>query len=216
MLAMGAMAGVALFATSNLLANEVPKTVNFALTARTQAANAASGDVLKFKYDSTRVTTKDILKLFGVTEKGAKIVLVPDVPVVTEGVTNYVDQIQAQKKDGTVITNLTDRFDDGWGNDVYKGQVNTNSANQSWKESGVGISKVTFNDGAGNSFKIRGLETFKSSGSKVKNGKQTVSESSSLNGAGDGSIAGDPVKPAVVSGKITAKGKGSVDVPATP
>lgn len=188
-------AGIAVLAVSNAPA-EVVQTINIQVTALTQGDDKESGNNIIFGTLKTRITTKDILNILAPDATKTKLVIADDEVQVRQGKSTeplvVLTEDQLSHSDGDV--------------EIVKGKVNMQTQAESLSGHSLDTIRINLGD---HLIRITGLGDWKYSASAVKNDEQKVSESYTLTGAGEGSLDGEP---ALFTGKVTAKGSGTVPV----
>ena len=184
------------FAVCNLQA-EIVQGLNIQLSATTQGPTNENRSVLTMKYETMRVTTKDILNLLGEATS-------------TDFSTNsklvVVDFNSVQVISGEDAFDVSGFFSSGATSDDVFNDIVNNATGKEHKRT-VRIESFAFDDTLGNNFDLSGFatETFSASAVKDDDGSQRISDRKKLNASGLGQVSGDR---AIFRGFITASGKG--------
>jgi hypothetical protein len=189
-------AGVAVLAV-NYASAEVVQTINIQVTALTQGPEVTKGNTVSAGIVKTRITTKDLLNILTTNAPKTKLVIVGD------------DGLQVwQGKSTTPLVVLTEEQLSHSDGEIEVEKAKWNNQTHAASGNGFSLNTVTINVGD-HHIQITGLGDWKYSASAVKNEEQKVNESYTLTGAGEGSTGGEP---ALFTGKVTAKGSGTVPV----
>ena len=188
--------GLLAFTVCNLQA-QIVQGLSIQLSATTQGPTNENNGVLTIKYETVRVTTKDILQLLGDATS-------------TDFSTNarlaVVDFTSVQVISGEEVFDVSGFFSsEATSDDVSDESVN-NVTGKTHKKT-VRTEAFSFDDQMGNNFVLDGFATeiFSASAVDDNDGSQRISDRKTLKAAGLGEVNESR---AIFSGSITARGKG--------
>lgn len=176
--------GLGLFAAGALQAQDNPLVIQINMAVRVQAASTTNHDVATFKANRLRVGTKELLAILGAATTndftGASLVLA----------NRHLSVFEVVR--GTNVLGDVSRFFSMGGSTNYLITGTASSKSTRYNVMDSWIKTFTFDDGRGNSFSLSGIETdMLRAGAPDNQGHQKFSETTTLNGVGEGQIGGN-------------------------